>query len=71
MAVNLALLLHPRRHSPLHPPCTNGTNGGGGYTGAIRCTGGISRASRRAKVSIRRITPVQPPAISAENRHKL
>jgi hypothetical protein len=37
----------------------------GGNTGAIRCTGGISRANRHAKMSIRRFAPVQPPAILA------
>ena len=40
--------------------------GGGGTSRAIRCTGGIDRASRHAKVSIQRHQPSVPPAISAE-----
>ncbi|MBA3869556.1 MAG: hypothetical protein H0X30_10410 [Anaerolineae bacterium] len=38
----------------------------GGHTGASRCTGGISRVSRRAKMPIRRIAPSHPPVISAD-----
>ncbi|MBA3871912.1 MAG: hypothetical protein H0X30_22425 [Anaerolineae bacterium] len=45
--------------------------GGGGIEGANRCTGGISRANRRTIVSIRRIAPVHPPAISADNVQNL
>ncbi|MBA3872485.1 MAG: hypothetical protein H0X30_25390 [Anaerolineae bacterium] len=45
----------------------NGTNGGGGHTGASRHFGGSSRASRHAEMPIRRIAPSYPPANSAEN----
>jgi len=40
--------------------------GGGGHTGAWRCTGGISWANRHVKASIQRMAPSHPPAISAE-----
>ncbi|MBA3869451.1 MAG: hypothetical protein H0X30_09870 [Anaerolineae bacterium] len=45
--------------------------GGGGHTGAFRCTGGISRDSRHAKMPIQRWSPSQPPAISAGFMHNL
>ncbi|MBA3870944.1 MAG: hypothetical protein H0X30_17515 [Anaerolineae bacterium] len=58
--------LHFWRLSPVHPLQRHCQLCGGGYTRASRCTGGISRASRHAKMSIQRIAPSHPPAISAE-----
>jgi hypothetical protein len=67
-------ILHIRRDSPVEPPKRHTPKCSGGHTGAIRCTGGSLGCDRRAKMSIRRIAPLHPPAISAEvlqNLHEL
>jgi hypothetical protein len=60
-----------RRQSPAQPPKPHSQKCGGGFSRVIRCTGGISRAFRHAKMPIRRIALVHPPLMSAENLHKL
>ncbi|MBA3868437.1 MAG: hypothetical protein H0X30_04735 [Anaerolineae bacterium] len=61
----MSSLLRFRRITPVHPLQRYRQKCSGGFSRAIRCTGGNSRASRRHKMSFRRIAPSQPPAMSA------
>jgi hypothetical protein len=64
-------VLYFRRIAPIHPLRRHCQLCSGGYAGAFRCTGGISRANRQSFVSIQRFLPCFPPVISAGNLHKL
>ncbi|MBA3868731.1 MAG: hypothetical protein H0X30_06230 [Anaerolineae bacterium] len=58
-------LLRFRRITPVYPLQQQPQKCSGGFSRAIRCTGGNSRASRRYKMSFRRIAPSLPPDMSA------